>query len=372
MIPGLVQGHVSSASIPALQLFCRWGEHLQDMISGTYQIDDIRDPTVTVPRVASTSFDLVADKLATGRYVIPTGSTSGWSIGTHRVLCTYKMEVGGPDFYHVIEFELLDPGDWAVGDQFLGLCTTRDLYRDEYVVATVISRQVLHRHINMYSRMLESKLGRIFGPRFMSFRMDGRGRQILMLQETIIAVEKVEVTWKNASGVDQFYEFPVASYRVYNRYLDTHQEGDDDRHKPMLEVVGWTDPERTLGTFQWPFGDQNITVTGVWGFTDPTPSPTGDKVPLGVRPPELVQVIGTLVTRMIEDSTQSSPSTWSPSSIAEYKTRDQHVKFRTGVSAGATGVALESITGDAALDRLLLRFAAPISTGYSSKAPLDF
>jgi len=370
MVPGLVQGEPSSKSVPLLQLLCRWGETLKDPVSATFRIEDVHDPSAAATTVVATTSLGAANKLGTGRYALPTGDTSGWNVGTHRAVCEYVMSAGGPTHTHILEFEVLDPLDWTTGVDFLGLATTRDLYLDEYVASTVTRRQV-HRWLNQWSWDLEAKLGRRFGPRYMVVRVSGRESPMLLLPEALLAIEKVEAVWKDSDGEEVTYEYDNAYFRVLNRHLDDPMVGEDDRYDPRLEITGWTDPVSFISTFDWPWGRQNVKITGVWGFTDPTPHPSGEQVPWGRRPRELTQVLGALVSRSLEDPTMTDPTVWSPGSIQQIKTRDQSLKFGGGSGGGGFRPAPDSPTGDPALDRLLLRFMQPVSSDYSGKEEED-
>ncbi|MBM4370123.1 MAG: hypothetical protein FJ098_00615 [Deltaproteobacteria bacterium] len=288
-------------------------------------------------------------------------------MGTHRVTCRFVMSVGGPTHVAVFEFELLDPVEWITGTQYHGLVSTRRMY-DESFIGAGTTRQALHRYIDQWSRDVEEKLGRIFGARYLTINVAGRDTPVLLLPEAILCTDQVQAVWKDTSGEEVTFAYDDQYYRVYNRHLDGKIPGEDDRYNPKLEVTGWTDPVAILGSFQWPWGRQNIQISGVWGFTDPEPHASGERVPLGKIPPEVQRVVATLVSRSIEDPTMSNPTVWSPGSIREYKTRDQSIKLGSG--SGMT-VAPDSPTGDPYLDRLLLRFAKPVTSDYSGKEHAD-
>lgn len=369
---GIPIGMVSSVANPVLQLFVRQHEHLADMYSGSYVIHSLVGSSPVVV-VASTPFNTVADKLGTGRYAIATGITGGptppaWSVGTHRVTCTYKMVSGGADHIQVLHFEMLSASDWVSTGQYLGYVTTKTLI-DGGQFGT-ITREVLHKRINRQSRNLERILRRCFEPRYQIMKLSGADKTILHLHEAIIAVEKVQAAYKDSSQNDILVDYDASSYKAYNRHLDGFLD-EDDRRNPKIELVGtlaYVGSEAPPATtYSWPSGEQNIWVTGIFGYTDPSPDADASGVAIGETPEDLGSVVQALIYREIQDPTYSSLGIHSPGALTEVATRDQRAKFAGGGSTSMAAMWTSELTGDPLLDRLLMRFMAPSDLGYARR-----
>jgi hypothetical protein len=359
---GLVKGEQSSASNPVLQLFARSGGYLADIYAGTFKVESLVDPTAAPTTLVASAPFTVAHKLGTGRYVIPTGATTSWSFGTHRAVCTYTMTNGGPTYVQVIEFELLDPADWPVGSQYVGYLTTRRAYTDGYATLTATTRQTLHRLISEVGHALELWTKRWFDPRYLYLLVDGKDSEILLLQSPIIAIEDVYATWKTAAGTST-YKFEQYLYKVYNRHLRGLLEV-DDRKNPKLELVDATDTTVQISGFAWPFGNQNLELRGVFGYTDPELDPSSGDVAIGSTPADIVRACGALVYRRIADPTMSDLMTWSAGAIRSMKTRHQAVTFggASGSLSGAAGYTGE-LSGDAYVDAIIAKYRKVFAFG---------
>jgi len=348
---GLVQGEASSASNPILQLFCRSGGYLADFYSGTYLVQDLHD--YTVAPVTKASGNLTAsEKLSTGRYVIPTGDTSAWNVGTHRATCTYKMVDGGPDYYQVHEFEILDSGDWATGKQYVGYVTTRRMYQDGFRPTTV-ARSTLHRTIDEISRLIERWTHRWFEPRYVQIRRPGQGSAKLLLIEAVIAIEDVHAIWDTTSGEDS-YKYEQYLYKVYNRHLDGYTQ-EDDRFNPRIVLTDVDGDVVEVSDFAWPYGNQNIRVDGVFGYTDPEYDEHSGQVLIGHTPAPIGRIAATLTKRWTIDPSLSSLTQQQPGRVIYQKTRDQAIRF-----GGTDGAVMTNMSGDATIDNILAKYMSPV------------
>jgi hypothetical protein len=358
---GLIQGAQSTLSNPRLQLYCRSGGYLTDLVSGTFKIENIRDPSVNPEEiVAPTAFAELTHKVGTGRYAIITGDTSTWKVGTHRAVCSYVMESGGPTYTQSIEFEVLDSNDWPSGQPYLGYLSTRQVYQEEVVKRKVV-RQRLHRFIDEQSRKIDLYTGRSFEPRYARMKSSGQEDSKLLLIQPIIAIEDVYAIWQTTTGEDT-YKFEQYLYKVYNRHLDGYAAQSDDRRHPYIEL---TDVDgnvvKVSNGWAWPYGNQNIEVRGVFGYTEPDVDPNNGRVLIGKTPPDIARAVAAMIARTAENPLLNDPSVWSPGGVRGYRTRDQSVSF-----GGATGVATfgtSEPTGDPIIDTLLLRYCRPMSFG---------
>lgn len=365
---GLAKGEQSTGTNPVLQLFTRQGGLLQDMVEGTFTIDDVRNPDVSpAARVTSTSFnldtvDLGGHKVSTGRYYITTGPTADWAFGTHRAVCRFRMETGGREYVQEVLFEIVNPTLYPTGSLYTGYAATRDLYRDEFFGISTMPPEKLHGHIRRVSKQLEGLTQRFFEPRFVDQRISGDGRPVLFLNEAIIALDSAGAVKREGSPVvETVSSYSPDGFAVFNRHLDG-LENPDDRDNPKLEVARDDISGYAVSGWRWPSGDRNLSIKGVFGFTDPEPE--SDGVLIGHTPDEFIQIIGTLVGRFLEDPSLSSPATWSPGKIKMYKTRDQQIQFY-GASGNVNYAG--GITGDGMIDQMLLRFLKPARLDYPER-----
>lgn len=353
---GIAKGETCTKANPILQLVCRSGGFLADLYSGSYLIQDIRDPTIAAATVVtSTLFVAGTHKVAIGRYALATGATTGWNIGTHRAVCTYKMASGGPDYTQIVEFEVLDSADWPTGNQYTGYLSTRSAYVETYV-GTSTTRQKLHRWIDEVSRRIEMWTGRWFDPRFIKMKKRGQNSPTLLLQQPIIALEDTYAIWQTTTGQDS-YKYEQYLYKVYNRHLDGFLE-EDDRCNPLIELTDVDGTVVEVSDFSWPYGNQNIELWGVFGYTDPEFDPNNGQILIGKTPVDISRAVGALVSRINDDPTMTSLSTWSPGSLRSMRTRDQSITF--GGSAGSSG---SEPSGDPLVDGILIKYCQPPGVG---------
>jgi hypothetical protein len=362
-VKGLSVGEQSSSSNPVLQLFVRSGEFLADLDAGTFKVESIRDPgEAPSALVAETPFDS-SHKLGTGRYVIPTGDTATWKPGTHRAICTYTIESGGPSYTQVIEFEVLDPVDWPTGAAYVGYVSTRRIYTAGYANYPDISHQKLHFIICESSRQVEHWTRRWFEPRYLTLKVDGSESPVLLLESPIIAIEDIYAVWKNNQGVTDEYKYEQYLYKVFNRHLHGFTEA-DDRKNPRIELTSVDGTVVKVSTFAWPYGSQNIQISGVFGYTEPDLDPSAGQVAIGTPPMDLVRILGALTSRQVKDPSMTNLLTWTPGAVRSMRTRDQSVSFggSGGGSAGGAGGAAE-LSGDPLIDSILIKYCAPTAVG---------
>jgi hypothetical protein len=121
-------------------------------------------------------------------------------------------------------------------------------------------------------------------------------------------------------------------------------------------------------TYLWPEGEQNIYITGVFGFTDPEFVSEGSGYSIGIPPAELGDVVQTLALRYLQDPSYTDPLVHSPGSIRSSRTRDQSVTLGTfGGAVGTGGSGASDMTGDPIVDRILLRYASPVDLAYARR-----
>src|SRR5262249_55040294 len=122
--------------------------------------------------------------------------------------------------------------------------------------------------IERAGRYVERVTGRWFEPRALTLTLNGRGSRGLLLDHPIIAIEWIKT---EAGAVD------LESVRVFNRHVTEGLLEPDARNSPRIDLVA----PFALGP-RWQRGSRNITVRGVFGFTDPDGSAEGE-TPLLIR-----------------------------------------------------------------------------------------
>lgn len=364
-MPGLTVGEESSASNPRLLFFCRSAGLLVDPHEATYQIDDIRDPSSGASNLqAETALDLVANKVADGVFAIPTGDTSGWNTGTHRVAIRYRLTNSGRQYTQPLFFEMLSSGDFIDGSSYVGYVSTRRLYQDGIFVLSGKAPESLHLAISQASQQIDNWLGRWFEPRYTSLRLDGKSYPNFQFDTPIIAMQKVELAWREGESF-KYDEVEAGSFEVYNRHLDGLLTP-DDRDNPrvaLLPEYSVLTPSVYVASGQWPPGHQNLVLTGVFGYTDPEPQ--SDRTLIGQTPLALSRVVIALVSRALEDPTYSSIAAANPGSVKSYRTRDQSISFHGDASSSTSWGGW---TGDPLLDQALLRFAPAARLSYADRS----
>lgn len=230
--------------------------------------------------------------------------------------------------------------------------------RAEGVTDAVADDARLEALIARASSYVERITGRFFEPRELTLTIDGTGGRTLRLGHPIIRIDDVFIEASVFSPADLAVDPSV--YRVYNRHLTQGLLLPDDRDDPRLEFVHGSDlfgvrfeqPALSLSSLVWPRGEQNITVRGAFGYTDPDGSPTG-------RTPELIRhVTKLLVMRELPrladlDGREDAQRRWR---LTSERTRDQAYTLEALRLTGA-------FTGDPEIDNVLVAFVRPPDLG---------
>jgi hypothetical protein len=135
---------------------------------------------------------------------------------------------------------------------------------------------------------------------------------------------------------------------------------------PMISIPSLKWPFETYGTWagifstspslrqNFPRSAQNVSVTGLFGYTDP------DGTPLGRTPDSIRQATMLLVRREL-GSLSDGDTTFDLQEghrVKRIKTRDQEIEYSDERMDGAL-----TVTGDGAIDRLLSMYIRPIRLG---------
>lgn len=364
----LARGQPSSCANPTLDLFTQVNGVLLDVAVLEFQVFDVSDPGKQQSPVqvypaslgARAAVDVAGlcpagDKLSTGHFVARWTPPIDEAIGTHEIRWFFRLTPTSPEQTFREEFEVLVE---VAGFSGTGYAFVSDL-REEGVSAADATDARLQRLIAQASRYVERITGRFFEPRLQTLTLDGTGGRVLALGHPIIGVDGVFIDSSPFSPGD----LPVDSsvYRVYNRHLAQGLLLPDDRDNPKLEFIHGSDlggvrfePVGGLGlaSFVWPRGQQNITVRGVFGYTEPDGSPTG------ATPTLIRQVTKLLVMRELPRLSdvgrrEDAQRRWR---LTSERTRDQAYTLEALKLHGA-------FTGDPDIDNILVAFVRPADFG---------
>lgn len=355
---GLAQGQQSGPDLPALQVFSRLRGNLVDIVSGSFYIDNLSNPTATAPApvVSVTAINIVADKLGTGRFVIRTGSTAAWTVGSYRVVASFKQSAAGPTLRQVIPFEILTPVDWPYGGiEYVGYVSTFALYRGGFATYPTADIRLLHEIINLAGKDIEKWTGHTFRPQYGHRYLAGEGTNLIILDDPGIAVESLQWIWHTADGEDS-WTYTSDQYWFHNHRLDG-ESGLDTRLLSTLEFLldASGDPYVVTREAPWMGADKNLKMWGIFGYTDPEADFGASQHAIGETPRPLAEACAKLVAKRYEDRLTQNPASAMLGRIAQMKTRDQSIKFFSGKdSTSMAGIPVFS--GDPLIDKDIARY----------------
>ncbi len=349
------QGGVSSATFPVLELFAVDPSDglMKDVNSASWIITD-PDGTPAGPVVV----DLVADRISLGRYVAMWSVPGAQKVGANSITWTYDFDAAGPAYTLTRPFEVLKIGE--VANPLARMYTTVDRMRDEGIATKDVKNSKLVDLIVLASQYVEMYTGNVFEPVGKIVSMDGRSAVALLLNEPIVAVADVIIDTSPFFPSD--LQIDPSLFRIYNRHLSQGLLNPDDRDSPKIEFFHTSrDIEGSGGLasfsfdrLHFPDGQQNIHVTGVFGYTDPN-----GRDRIGVTPQLIEQATSLLVMRNTAKLSKSDER-WEQARRhleTERRTRDQQTKWDVPSSRGA---AFGAFTGDPEIDTILARFTKPV------------
>lgn len=361
-------GQTSSKGSPVLDFWTHSKGVLTDPSALEFQIFDVSTPEkeeTPVQIFPSTpgqkhTVDLVADKVGLGHFAAAWAPASDALKGRYQIRWFFTMP-GGVEQTVVRDFDLVPTGAAARSRTY---ALVSDL-RDEGVLATgsgAVTTARLHRALVLASSFVEVLTGRFFEPRYKVHKANGSGARALILGEPICAIEGVKVAsspyYQGDIDIEPDY------YRVHNRHLTERLIEPDDRDAPKLVMFHQYDTQGVryvpsaglrLLSFAFPYGQQNVQVTGAFGYTDPDPDTLNT---LGDTPALIRHVTKLLALREVpkivknSDEREESMLRWR---ILSERTRDQQYQL-ADPRPGA-------FTGDNEIDTILARFQRPMQFG---------
>jgi hypothetical protein len=327
---------------------------LVDPLSLSWQVYDTSTELkqLTPVLVASGTVNLVSDKLGTGQFVARYTPITSEPIGMHEIRWTYQISAAEPVLHARQPFE--------VGASGAGLypyyCSLSDM-RAEGVTTAMATDARLMLIIARASKLVEKYTGRFFEPRYLQINVDGNGAKAKTLGQVLIAIDQLNFQTSPLFPSN----LPVTSdfYRVYNRHL-AGQLFPDDRNNPKLELFSSSEDLAGVRPFSFsrlvfPRGQQNVAVSGVWGYTDPDGTPCGG-TPEGIR-----RVTQLLVMRDLHKLTDLDrrEDSLKRARLTSEGTRDQHYTLDGAKTLGLAS----SFTGDPEIDGILVSYLRPMSIG---------
>jgi hypothetical protein len=214
--------------------------------------------------------------------------------------------------------------------------------------------------IVLASRYVEKVTGRFFEPRYLGINADGKGGRMLLLDMPIVAIE--DVLFETSPFLPSSQTIDPDLIRVYSRHLSQGLTMPDDRNDPKIELFHASEDIAAVAAFPFaftrlifPFGQQNIIVQGVFGYTDPDGSIQGS------TPALICHVTKMLVMREVDKLTDVSKrdDAMKRFRIKSEKTREQSYTLEGLGAAKRYGL----FTGDPDIDTILAMFIRPPKLG---------
>jgi hypothetical protein len=350
MARALARSTASSASNPVLDLWTLVGGAVAAVETAEFQVYDISTdakvsaPVQVYPVVGGTW--QAGTSLAAGHYVAAWTPGGAEPLGRHRLVWSVLDEAGGTPRTQSYEFDVVPVGLSLAAPAYALLS---DL-RDEGMTPTALADKRGLSLIQAMSRRVERWTRRFFDVRHMTLSLDGAEGATQFLDIPIVALSSVAV---DGETVD------AETFRVFNRNLTAGWP--DDRGNPRLTFshlrrfltrIDVDDRPWGSRSVWWP-GAQNITVSGLFGYTDRSPL-----LDVGETPTDIARVVMMLVDReriAIGDA-EGRAERQNIGRVRSVSTADQSISYGEG-SEGARA-STGAFTGDADIDEILLAYAA--------------
>jgi hypothetical protein len=375
----LEQGQVIDASAPALPFYAITPDPpldstgpqaglLVDPYELSFQIWDLTTdakrlkpvqlfPSIAGLRSVLDTSDASSARVGPGRFVPLWTVPGNATVGRYEVRWFWKQSEGDTEKKTKKVFEVVaGAGIISQGRGYLMMCELRD----EGIDTTTVSDVRLQETIVLAEQLIEQFTGRVFVPVYGVHPIRGTGSRAIILGDPIVGIESVAITSTAYENADLTIDADL--FRVQNRHLRGVRQP-DDRESPRIEFVhgedligigGFRPSVGFLRSLQFPGGTQNITVTGLFGYTD------ADGSPWGCTPRQIVHLAKLFVFRemgtVFDDLGTEMKNKWR---ITQERTRDQTVI----VAAPPVWTMRGSITGDPEIDRLLVEFGRPPAFG---------
>jgi len=345
---------------------------LEDVFALDYEIWDASTPLLELNPALVQPIEAVpledcplGAKLGIGRYAPTFSPQINWSLGTHYIRWYWKTGPTAPtqtaNQYFRVTDEQYGPN--------VGYVSIDDLLAAGLVIADVDGglprvRVLLRRA----SEFIDQVTKRHFCPEFREFRKNGLGGPRLILRESVMSIEDVQIVPNDTYGDflsdinTDFYFYTPDQVYVFNRWLRYNLREPDDRDTPMLELSYWSRPAGAYYSF--PDGSQDVQVRGVFGYMD------WDGSPLGKVPAQIEFVAALLVNHYIPpalppDGGGDQQNPQQGIFVKKERTRDQEITYGGwgfdggGNGNGGVGNQDAPYTGVIQIDRILQQMQLP-------------
>lgn len=256
-------------------------------------------------------------------------------------------------YFHSGTLEESDKADPVRGELF-GYIDVQDIRDEGFTEEEYPDNQVI-KAIKKATRQIEKVTRRFFEPRELTLKFNGDGEDRHEFLIPLIAPSEIKLDGK---------VIQVSDLVVYNRHLTQGMSEPDDRRWSRIEYRRKLDDNRSwFGVF--PEGQQNLVVSGYWGYTELAPgdpigeTEEGSQIPLSYgNTPELIKTACTLLTinYMFPAADGDADDYRRRTEVVRMKTRDQEIEYNKDTT---DGMSLGHLTGDSVVDRLLGPFVAP-------------
>ncbi len=302
--------------------------------------------------------DLVVDKLSTGRFVAAWTVPSNAPTGRYRIRWYLTQASGDPVRSWSEDVEVL-----AQPSGGTSYALVADVRAEGVTVAQASDRRISDALRNS-SALIELWTGRVFVPRYKVIKVDAPTTDHLLLDEPICAIEGVA-----SAGAAAGSYIDATSYAAYGRHLSQGLLSPDDRESPKIVFHGrgWGSSLGYSGGYGLGVeslrrgsrsGAQQITIAGVFGYTDPDPSGGS---PYGITPSNIARACVLLALRELPKAAGADQSAVVDAQqghkITNQRTREQSITWSD--SAALRGPTLW--TGDPTIDGILLSYRRALS-----------
>lgn len=351
----VAQGATSTAAVPLLSLWTSDGKLLDDPDTGSlsFTIVDVStdakeaDPVTRVTHTVNLTDDRLGSS-TTPHFAAVFELDADEPTGAHEIRWTWEMS-DVPQTY-VQRFDVLAGVPRGLGGGY-GLVSD---FRAEGFTKNDVSDIRLLKLITEQSAFIEKVTHRFFEPRHLDVRADGTDSHTLLLGQPIIALDLVKVH-------DTILDIDPANRNllIYNRHLAGLLDP-DDRIVPCVQIPELIEYQGyDVGAYQDYYqlteagrfykSPQNVTVSGLFGYTDQDGGPIG-QTPAGVQ-----RLLRLLVMRNIPKAacTEESLRARYANRLTSMRTRDQAITF-------AGNGLIGSFTGDLEIDTLFATYSRPI------------
>lgn len=286
--------------------------------------------------------------------------------GRHVIRWFFKFDVTEDERVVEDEFDLVLGADFSIRRFSYALLS--DLRREGLSVASLPDDRALDL-LPEAADAINHATGRFFGVKRIEAKLDGNNARELLLNDVLIALEKLEVINTTLLGASSGIIDPEDLF-IYARHLFSGTLDPDDRENPKISFIkrtdlfGLRDPRAASLLFRdrllFPSGAQNILLDGIWGYTDPDRRKPKNQV--GIIPRKIREACIRIVLRdsaPIGDTDAQQALRTGP--IKQEKTREQSITYAVPDSVVAANSS--GFFGDAQIDKLLAQFRSPVALG---------